>query len=126
MKEISRALAPLCWHACALTAVFEQPEIRLLQSSGDRAARSAADSPPVKASDRNNAAGGAGQERLVGGVDVEGLYPSDDDLDSASFCELDNGPPRNPAKDVVCRRRQDAVLDDEDVITRRLADIPFK
>src|SRR5512140_3222904 len=105
-------------------APVDDVEERVLDLLGDGAARSGADLQPVEFADGSHFRGGAGEERLVGDVDLVARDALLHDLDPQVLADTEHG----VAGDAVQRagrqvgRVDDAALDHEDVLARALTD----
>ena len=91
----------------------------------DRAARAVADRQVVDLADRRQLGRGAGHEDLVGAVELAARDVALDDLVALVAQDLDRGRAVDALEDVVgeARRGDLAVLDQEQVLARALADV---
>ena len=131
-SSIDGFLAGRCRHVQTLVSQWAYLGLRPLTMSkkrrldllGDRAARAGADLDAVEFADGRDFGGGAGEEGLVGDVDLVARDALLHDLDAEVLADVEHG----VAGDAVQRagrqvgRVDHAVLDDEDVLARAFGD----
>src|SRR3546814_9962371 len=72
----------------SVALALHQREVRCLQLFGDRTATAFADRTIVDLANRRDFSGGAGEERLVGDIDLVARDASFDDLVAEILCQL--------------------------------------
>src|SRR5688572_20779166 len=123
----SRLLRLLYWcqpFAPLLVLAGHDVEESLLDRLGHRARLARADHAPVELADRRHLRRGAGEERLVGDVDVVARERARDHLVAELAGEVDHRGERDAGEGRGEHRLEElAVLDDEDVLARALGDV---
>src|SRR5512133_713977 len=105
-------------------APVDDVEESTLDLLGDRAARAGADLDPVEFADRRDFGGGAGEEALVGDVDLVARDALLHDLDAQVLADREHGVAGDAVQGAGRQigRVDHAALDHEDVLARALAD----